>query len=169
MPFLSSICSRPFHSISFIHSPFLILYVPAIFFFCWIFATVLVMAMVAFALKAEKISGVVWGYNGADRRRSLLSAFHCMKRACVRDMALSVIQHTARGQSQSASFVRGLSTDIQSVIFFPLLLSPLNSLLNSSYISRGTTSLQAQWFASLNNASFGHLDTETALTMAPYQ
>lgn len=53
-------------------------------------ASILVMAAdsFAFALKAEKNSGWIMAQIG----RSLLSAFHRIKRACVRDTELSVAQ-----------------------------------------------------------------------------
>lgn len=56
--------------------------------------------------------------NWRPIERSLLSAFHCIKRSLCKRYSIACCTAYSKGQSQSASFVRGLCTDIQKQHYY---------------------------------------------------
>lgn len=130
-------------------------YLPMCQFWSWLWTLLLL---------AEKNPGL--NDNGADQRVIAVCVSSHKESLCKR---YSIVCFTAfgKGQSQSASFVKGLSTDMRSVIFF-------------FYIFVRRT--QRVWILVIfdegqppysdllpEQCQFGHCETETALTVAPYQ
>lgn len=115
-------------------------------------ALILVMAADSFTLplKAEKnLCG-----DNAQIERSLLSAFHHIKRACIRDTTLSVVWHIAE-VNLNQHLLSGVSPQNPAMVEFQF------------YFSRDK--LPTNIVICYPNKANRHHETETSLTIAPYQ